>query len=226
MRATLRIGLTIAAFLVAAVGVAHAQAEPAPGDPVPAATLNPPPKWRVAVHPRLAVRTGDNPAGLPRIGYGAGVQVFRALVDVGPLRFGLAADFAYDRFSQFHSTGSFGQPPGEQALSHSTFAISAVFDGIFGQTQRWRPWIAAGPALSIGTYEDSQMVATNSVHDVSALPVLKVQLGLGFRVYQSMELGLHAEYDVVFTGPSGGTPAKPLYEPGWFVAGLDIGFRV
>ena len=89
--------------------------------------------------PRLAVALGT-PPGLPPVGYGGGVQVTRALIDVGRMRFGVGVDFGYVRFSASRSAS-------DEYLSHMTFAALVVLDGIFG---RVRPWIAVGAGLSVG----------------------------------------------------------------------------
>jgi hypothetical protein len=212
----------VLAALMLAPALAFAQAEPAPPgyrppgqrEPDPTSTsTEAPPKWHLSVDPRLAVRFGGGT--LPRIGYGAGVEASRALVDVGPLRFGVGLAFGYHRFAH-------DLPSGEsEAVSHMTFAARAVLDGIF---RRLRPYLAAGAGLSVGDYQASPNAANPmGIADTTVMALVQLALGLDVAVYRGIELGLHGEVDLTFSSASlaGMTP----YQPGLFALGLDVGFR-
>ncbi|MCA1664090.1 MAG: hypothetical protein LC659_07470, partial [Myxococcales bacterium] len=89
--------------------LARAQAEPAPEGYVPPgheAPAGPPPaaeKNHIAASARLAVPMGGQLPGIAPVGFGAGVQLSRALVDVGRMRFGGGFDFGYLRVGDdFH----------------------------------------------------------------------------------------------------------------------------
>jgi hypothetical protein len=120
------VSVPILCALLLAPALARAQAEPAPpgyvppGQHEPAAQPPSPYKWHVAVDARLAVPLGTMPPDLAPVGYGAGVQITRALVDVGRMRFGVGGDFAYQRIPDSTS---------DHFLSHMTFAALAVLDG-------------------------------------------------------------------------------------------------
>src|SRR3954454_14721313 len=92
-----------------------------PATPRPEAPPPSPYKWHISANARLAVPLGATPPNLSSVGYGGGIQIARALVDAGRMRFGVGADFAYQRIP--HASDEF--------LAHTTFAALAILDGIF-----------------------------------------------------------------------------------------------
>ena len=220
--------------------LAWAQAEPAPEDYVPPYKRGLPPeranepegpaqlpqtvpKWHIAVAPRMVVRLGDAPPGLPTIGLGGGVQVARALWPLGrTLRFGVGFDFAYDRL--FHDKAA--PATGTQFLSHATFAAVAIVDALVGKDGRVRPYLGVGGGLSVAAYEDPPPQAgLKGVSEVAALGLVHLTLGLGVRTWESFEIGVHGEVDFTFSDTTVGTPPKPIFQPGLFALALDLGFR-
>ena len=153
--------------------LAWAQAEPAPPGYVPPGhhePEEPPPsplKWHVSANARLAVALGTVPAELASVGYGGGIQLTRALVDFGRMRFGVGADFAYQRIP--HSTDDF--------LSDMTFAALLVLDGIFG---RVRPWLTAGAGLAVDEYRKpaNPMTMALAIDANAVVPLVQLALGL------------------------------------------------
>ncbi len=222
-------------ILCALAGLARAQAEQAPPEyvppnrpsgpratPPPTSPDAPPPpprkvlpqdepKWHALVAPRMVVRLGDGPAGLPVIGYGGGVAVGRALVPLGRARFGLGFRFAYDRV--------FADKPaplsGTQFLSHATFGVALQIDGIYG---RVRPWGSVGGGMSVAVYEEPALPGIKGASLVGVAGLVQLALGLAVRVYESFELGLHGEFNFTFSD-------TPEFTPGLFALALDIGFR-
>jgi hypothetical protein len=173
------------------------------------------PKWHIAVAPHFNVLLAEPLKGLPRYGYGAGVQVTRALVPIGRARFGVGADFAYDRFS-FEDVGTKAE-----YVSHATFAAMLVLDGISG---RFRPWLALGGGFSVATYlgPDFQ-TPSKAINLVGVAGLVKVAAGLGVRVYQGFELGLRADINVTLSGQN--VAGTDIWQPGLFSLGLDFGYR-
>jgi hypothetical protein len=219
--------------VIAALLIILAQAEPAPpeyrppnrpGVPQPTRVPEPErpePKWHISVAPHLAVLLAQGPDDLPLVGYGAGVQLARALVPLGRGRFGLAADFAYDRVSHDKKTGDFSS--GTELVAHATFAGLLVVDGIAG---RFRPWVGAGGGFSVAQYEDPRSAANPmGTSNVTVVGLVKLALGFGVRVYEGIDLGLRGDFDLTFSSATGGAPARQLFAPGLFTLGLDIGFR-
>ncbi len=177
------------------------------------------PKWHIAVAPHLNYLFGDPPSGLPRLGYGAGVQVARALVPIGRARFGVAGDFAYDRFSHDKATGPFTS--GTEFVAHATFAGLLMIDGIAG---RIRPWIGLGGGFSVANYESPMSAdVPMGISRVGVAGLVKIALGLGVRVYQGFELGLRGDFDLTISSENVG--GKDVWQPGLFSLGLDLGFR-
>jgi hypothetical protein len=175
------------------------------------------PKWHVAVAPHLNFLFGDT--GLPLVGYGGGVQITRALLPIGRARFGVGADFAYDRFSHDIKTSS--TTSGTQFLAHATFAALLVVDGIAG---RVRPWVALGGGLSVANYESPMSVDNpKGTSLVGVAGLLKIALGFGVSIYQGFELGLRADADLTFSDQQ--AMGKSVWQPGLFSLGLDLGFR-
>jgi hypothetical protein len=219
------------ALLLATARLAFAQAEPAPEgyvpphrrgappvEPGPRETPSGLPKWHISVAPHLNVLLSDGPAGLPTLGYGGGVQVTRALLPLGRGRFGVGFDFAYDRFSHALASG------GTQLDAHALFALMAIVDGIAG---RVRPWLGVGGGLSVVNYENPTPTAVNpgGISLVGAVGLIKLALGLGVRVYEQLEVGLRADFDLTFSSQKAGTPPRDVFAPGLFSLGLDFGFR-
>jgi hypothetical protein len=232
-----------AAFAVALVfafacgeRAAFAQAEPAPesyrpphepGMPQPEPPSGPTreeqakqPKWHIAVAPHLNFLLGDRVPDLPLLGYGGGIQVARALIPIGRARFGVGADFGYDRFQHDLKTSSFTS--GTQFVAHATFAAMAVLDGIAG---RVRPWLALGGGLSVANYESPATVSDpKGASLVGVAGLVKVAAGVGVEVYQGFELGLRADYDATLSSKS--VNGTSVWQPGFFSLGLDLGFRM
>jgi hypothetical protein len=235
-----RVAFTLAFTLTLAfTRLAHAQAEPAPEDYVPPQKRGLPPepgpgsseglprlpeaipRWHLAVAPRMAVRLGDGPPQLPVVGLGGGVQVARALVPLGRVvRFGVGFDFAYDRVYRDERAPA----SGTQFLSHATFAAVGVFDALVGPGARVRPYLALGGGLSVAAYADPA-AQPKAINEVAALGLLHAALGVGVRVWESFELGLHGEVDLTFSDTNVGDPPKPIFQPGLFALALDVGFR-
>lgn len=219
----------IAFVLVVAPAVARAQAEPAPPGYVPPGhEPEPPPpsplKWHIAVDARLAVPLASPPPSLPPVGWGAGVQLTRALVGFGRGRFGVGADFAYERLQhEQQALVPFGATT--QSLSHMTFAGLLVLDGIFG---RVRPWATAGAGLSVAQYRQPSMDPMMPMAGVSAdavVPLVQLALGLGVEITHGVDIGLAGQLDFTFSSLSVGSPPATVFSPGLFALRLDLGFR-
>jgi hypothetical protein len=227
-------GYRVAQAEPALPGYRVAQAEPAPPGYVPPghAPEPPPPsplKWHIAVDARLAVPLGARPPSLPPVGWGAGVQLTRALVDVGRMRIGVGADFAYQRVQHDKDTKiPFGAT--QQWLSHMTFAGLAVLDGIF---DRLRPWLVLGGGLSVAQYTDPATdMSQTTVAVQSVVPLLQLALGLDVELARGVDLGLGGQFDLTFSSQAVGTPASPTaapqvqpFSPGLFSTRLELGFR-
>jgi hypothetical protein len=225
-------GLAVVAVLVAGVAAAPrplwAQAEPAPpgyvppgGEPVEAPPS--PIKWHIAVDGRLAVPMGSLPPALPGVGWGAGVQITRAIVDLGHgLRFGLGADFAYLRVE--HDRGTPGYGAHLQFLGHTTFAALVVLDGIYG---RVRPWLAAGGGFSVAQYRDpgnGTDPATN-IDVVTVVGLIQLALGLDIAIKWGVDIGVGAQVDLTISNREVGAPPVRVFAPGIFSPRLGVGFR-
>jgi|GEM_PF-6250756 len=223
--------------------VAWGQAEPAPpeyvppserpGPAPPASPYDPPrtapdpqpptaerpvrlrdqPRWRMSVAPRMSIRIGDGPDGLPRIGYGAGVHLLRAIGVFGPLRLGLGASFAYDRLATDREAGT-------QALAHYSFAAFGVLDTI---VSRFRPFLTVGGGFSVGTYrEPTTVIGAQNIDLTEAMGVVQLGLGFGVRIMQGFEVGLRGELDLTFSNTAVGPLARHPFSPGVFAACLDL----
>jgi hypothetical protein len=228
-----------AAAVLLCSALAFGQAEEAPEEyqPPPGVPMSPEPshaasqqeasdhRWLVAVQPRFVI--GLSGAGeLPRIGYGFGLNVGRALVVRGAVRLGIGASFAYDRVAYG------GKQDAQQNISnavesiaHASFSADVRLDALL-LAGRIRPWAMLGPALSVATYSEpapTQFSANPS--STHALPGLRAAVGLAGLVWRSLELGAHLEWLVTFDGPSLGTPPVQPLTPGTFSVGLDVGFR-
>jgi hypothetical protein len=216
--------LSLLAVLLLAPALAHAQAEPAPEGYVPPGHSEPeapppsPLKWRIAADGRPSIALHE-PNGLPTVGWGAGVQVTRALIDFGRLRFGVGADFGYERFGDL----TFSEPDFSHHLAFMTFAGLLVLDAMLG---RVRPWFAAGAGLSVAWYfqpnPDPRQPPTN-VNTV--VPVVELELGLSVEVYHNVDIGLAGHLDLTFSSLSVGVPTFTVFEGGAFSPRLQIGFR-
>jgi hypothetical protein len=207
------------ACLLVAPALARAQAEPAPPEYVPPGHQEPAPpppspfKWHISANARLAVPLGTMPPNLAPVGYGGGVQISRALVEAGRMRFGVGGDFAYQRIP--HASDEF--------LSHMTFAALAVLDGWFG---RVRPWIALGAGLSVAEYRKpatEQMPVAIDVNTVT--PLIEGALGLDVEIARNVDIGIGGELDLTFTSLTVGAPPVQAFQPGLFSVRLGIGFR-
>ena len=176
------------------------------------------PKWHISVAPHLDFLVGDVPPGLPLVGYGAGVQVARALLPIGLGRFGVAADFAYDRFSHDKKTSTFTSAP--QYVGHATFAGMLLVDGIVG---RFRPWLGLGGGFSVANYESPTTTTEMGVSRVGVVGLVKVAAGLGVRVYEGFDVGLRVDYDATFSSES--VSGKEVWQPGFASLSLDLGYR-
>ena len=233
--------LALAGLAWLATGLAspsvRAQAEPAPEDYVPPKERNLPPeertpkepeplarelpKWHLAVAPRLVLSLGV-PDGLPAAGLGGGIGIARALLQLGQwLRLGAGFDFAFDRLSSDINRPS----QADRSLSHASFALVAVLDALVGPGRRLRPYVAAGGGLSVGSYFARATPTTPTVDLVEALGLIHVAAGLGVRVYEGFEVGLHGELNATFSSTRTGSPPQPVFQPGLFELALDLGFR-
>ena len=200
--------------------LAWAQAEPAPPGYVPPGhhePEEPPPsplKWHVSANARLAVPLGTVPAELASVGYGGGIQLTRALVDFGRMRFGVGADFAYQRIP--HSTDDF--------LSDMTFAALLVLDGIFG---RVRPWLTAGAGLAVDEYRKpaDPMTMAVAIDANAVVPLVQLALGLDVEISHNVDIGVGAGLDLTFSSLSVGSPPIQAFQPGLFSVRLGVGFR-
>jgi hypothetical protein len=209
----------VIAFLLLLPALAWAQAEPAPPGYVPPGKhepASPPPSpylWHIAVDARLAVPLGTIPPNLAPVGYGGGIQVARALVDVGRMRFGIAGDFAYQRIPR----------TSDEFLSHMTFAALAVLDGWF---DRVRPWLAAGAGLSVAQYRKPATSAMPvGIDSNNVVPLVQLGLGLDVELARNVDLGLGGEFDFTFSSLTVGAPPVTAFQPGLFSVRLGIGFR-
>ncbi len=222
-------------------GRAYAQAEVAPDSyvPPPGVPISTDPRdvaaeqearrrlWIIALQPRLVVALGDGGgSGLPRVGFGGGVSVGRALFVRGRTRLGLGFGFGYERYQ--HETKpapSFQMGDTTQSLSHASFSVDVRLDGlVFGG--RVRPWASLGPAMSIASYADVQSDGNPSgVSETAILPALRAAVGLGVEVGSGIEVGARGEWLATFTSPAVGTPQVRPFSPGNFSLGIDVGFR-
>lgn len=215
----------LAVLLVLALpATARAQAEPAPpGYVAPGHEPEPPPpspyKWHVAVDARLGVPLAQ-PPGVPSVGWGAGVQATRALVDFGRGRFGVGADFGYQRFQAGYDVTV---PPEHPFLSHMTFAALLVLDGIFG---RLRPWATLGGGLSVARFVQGNPDDPQRPFDVQAVvPLVQLGVGLDVAVWRFIEVGAAGQLDLTFSDESTGAPPTTVFAGGVFAARLEVGFR-
>ena len=215
----LRFAAVCLALTLLAPALAYAQAEPAPPEYVPPGHREPEPpppspfKWHLSANARLAVPLGKMPPDLAPVGYGGGVQITRALVEIGRMRFGVGGDFAYQRIPR--STDEF--------LSHMTFAALAVLDGWFG---RVRPWIAVGAGLSVAEYRKPATEVMPIAIDVNTVtPLVEGALGLDVMIARNVDIGLGGELDLTFSSLTVGAPPVQAFQPGLFSVRLGIGFR-
>ena len=214
----------VALVILAAPAAARAQAEPAPpGYVAPGHEPEPPPpspyKWHVAVDARLGVPL-QTPPTIPSVGWGAGVQVTRALIDFGRGRFGVGADFGYQRFQSGYDVTV---PPEHPFLSHMTFAGLLVLDGIF---DRLRPWLTAGAGLSVAQFAAANPDTTQPPFTANAVvPLVQLGVGLDVAVWRFLEVGLAGQLDLTFSSLSTGAPPTTVFAGGVFAARFEVGFR-
>ncbi|MDB4970011.1 MAG: hypothetical protein JWN44_5700 [Myxococcales bacterium] len=217
---------TFAAFAAIAPSTARAQAEPAPEGYIPPGKTEPeapppsPLKWHIGADGRapIAFRV---PPGLPTVGWGAGAQVTRALIDLRRIRFGAGLDFGYARFSPDFVVR---QPDTSHHLAHMTFAAIAVFDAIVG---RLRPWLTAGVGLSAAWYfQPPPPGGTGPLTEVqTVVPVVQLELGLSVEVYRGIDIGVAGHLDLTFSSLSVGSPPFAVFDGGFFSPKLEVGFR-
>lgn len=206
---------------------AWAQAEPAPPEYVPPGHEKPAPppspyRWHIGVDADLAVPLGALPPSLPPVGWGAAVQIARALADLGRLRLGLGASFAYRRV-QHDKTSAIPFGDTQQFVSHMTFAGLLMLDGIFG---RVRPWLGVGGGVSVAQYQNPATEPSQSATNLGAvLPLIQVAAGVGVEVWKHMDIGLAGEIDPTFSSVAIGMPARTVFSPGLFALRLGAGFR-
>ncbi len=215
----LRARIIVIVQLLLLPALAWAQAEPAPPEYVPPGQHEPeapppsPLKWHLAANARLVVPLGATPPDLAPVGWGGGVQLTRALVDLGRMRFGVGADFAYERVQ--HSSDEF--------LSHMTFAALAVLDGIFG---RVRPWLTAGVGLSVAEYrKPATEVMPTAINVDTVVPLVQLALGLDVELARNVDIGVGGALDLTFSSLTVGAPPVEAFQPGLFSVRLGIGFR-
>lgn len=213
----------LAALLLAALlswpALARAQAEPAPEGYIPPGQTEPPPpppakeKNHIEVTARLAVPFGTQLPGLARVGVAGGIQLSRALVDIGGrMRFGVGFDFGYLRVGSDTSQ-----------VANWNFAALAVLDGIFG---RWRPWLAAGGGLAVGYFRQPPLdPSMPPVSVTGVLPLVQLSLGLDVEISHGVEIAAGGEFDLTFSSLVVGSPPARPFDPGMFAARLGIGFR-
>ena len=213
--------LLLLAALALRPAIAWAQAEPAPPEYVPPGHHEPEPpppsplRWHISANARLAVPLGTTPPNLAPVGYGGGIQMTRALVDFGRMRFGVGADFAYQRIPR--STDEF--------LSDMTFAALLVLDGIFG---RVRPWLTAGAGLAVDEYRkpaDPPMAMPMANDANPVVPLVQLALGLDVEITHNVDLGVGGGLDLTFSSLTVGAPPVQAFEPGLFSLRLGVGFR-
>lgn len=209
----------ILACVVMAPALAHAQAEPAPPEYVPPGRHEPEPpppsplKWHLAANARLVVPLGSTPPDLAPVGWGGGVQLTRALIDLGRMRFGVGGDFAYERIQ--HSSDEF--------LSHMAFAALLVLDGILG---RVRPWVTAGAGISVAEYrKPATEVMPMAINVDAVVPLVQLALGLDVELARNVDIGVGGALDLTFSSLTVGAPPVQAFQPGLFSARLGIGFR-
>jgi hypothetical protein len=210
---------SLLATLVFAPALARAQAEPAPEGYIPPGRGEAPPpppspyKWHISANARLAVPLGTMPPNLFPVGYGGGIQVTRALIDVGRMRLGIGGDFAYQRIP--HSSDEF--------LSQMSFAALVVLDGIYG---RLRPWISVGAGLGVDQYRKPATPTMPVLTDVdTVVPLVQIALGLDVEIARNVDIGFGGGFDLTFSSLTVGAPPVQAFQPGLFSARLGIGFR-
>ncbi|MEO6952539.1 MAG: hypothetical protein ABI321_12045, partial [Polyangia bacterium] len=166
------------------------------------------------------------PAGLPRIGFGIGLSVGRALIVRGRLRIGLGAGFSFERVQRHLASAAqleSGNPV--QGLSQYGFSADLRIDGIVANGFV-RPWVTLGPGFSVGTY--TAPVSTDNPRGVDRAAIVaafRAAVGVGFRVWGQVELGPRFEWLATFGGPEVGAAKDGVFRPGNFSIGLDGGAR-
>lgn len=220
--------MRVIAFVLSLLpALAWAQAEPAPpgyvppGKEAPWEPPHPAEKNHIAVYGGVAVPMGSQLPGVPSVGFGAGVQLSRALVDVGRMRFGVGFDFGYLNAGPITPTSTLSPTP--TAVSNWNFALLGVLDGIFG---RVRPWLAVGAGIAVGQFR--QPAADESMPPLQVtgvLPLVQLSLGLDVEVSKGVEVGVGAEIDLTFSSLVVGSPPARPFDPGMFLGHAGIGFR-
>ena len=220
-----RLAAIVAYCAIASQTNAWAQAEPAPPGYVPPGHHEPeapppsPLKWRIAADGRIPIPWRE-PQSLPSVGWGAGVQITRALVDIGRIRFGVGADFGYSRIS---TSPSVSVPDLSEHLAEMTFAGLFVFDAIVGAV---RPWFAAGAGIVVGWYFQPNPNPMQPPTDAqTVLPLVTLELGISYAVYKGIDIGLAAHLDLTFSSLSVGIPPFRVFDGGIFAPRIQLGFR-
>lgn len=176
--------------------------------------------WLVEVQPRLVIPLG-NAVDLPWVGFGFGVGLSRGLLVMGRARLGLGISFAYERLQhEVSAPPSFMLEGSTQSLAHASFSLDLRLEG-FVASGRVRPWVAAGPAMSVATYADPRQ----RLYEVAVLPALRAGLGCAVEVGSGVEVGGRAEWLATFAGRAVGDPPVNPFRPGTFALGVDVGFR-
>lgn len=226
-------------LILAAPASVWAQAEPAPSSYVPPGKSEPdpttapaptPPPWHIAIDFRLVASLDEVSATLPRVGWGGGLNLSRAVFHRGPLRFGLGIDFAYNNIENSKQIVAPETGNSRHYLSHATIAPQIVMDSISG---RLRPFLAVGFGLSVGHYYEAprDLTMAKIVDDVDVLPMAQLQLGLDVAVWRTLEVGLVASLDLTFSNRTQTSPDDPMgtaysiFSPGIFMLQLQCGFR-
>lgn len=225
MSAAVRTVALIVYCALASQATAYAQAEPAPPGYVPPGHHEPelpppsPLKWHVAADARIPIPIRE-PQSLPSVGWGAGAQITRALIDLGRIRFGVGADFGYSRIS---SSGSVATPDFSHHLGEMTFAGLLVFDAIVGAV---RPWLAGGAGIAVAWYFQPNPNPMQPPTDVqTVVPVVMLDLGISYAVYHGIDVGVAAHLDLTFSSLSVGTPPFTVFDGGIFAPRIQLGFR-
>ena len=154
------------------------------------------------------------PPNLSPVGYGGGVQLTRALVDVGRMRLGVGGDFAYQRIPR----------ASDEYLSHTTFAALLVLDGIFG---RVRPWLGVGAGLSVAQYRKPRHARHARRIDVDTVAGAR-RRSPSASTSRSPATSTSASAPAstsTFSSLDRRHPPVQAFQPGLFSARLGVGFR-
>ena len=182
-------------------------------------------RWLIGVQPRLVIAMGT-PGGLPRVGWGAGVNASRAVLVMGRARVGLGLSFSYERVQHDKAPSAASKlQSGTQWLSHAAFSADLKLE-IFTAGGKVRPWAMIGPAMSIAMYADPPSDGNpDGSYETAVLPALRAAVGCGVEVGHAVEVGGRLEWLATFNGHKiAATDINPFL-PGNFSIGVDVGFR-